>query len=422
MTKDVALMFPGSGSQYVGMARWLYERYPQVRTLFDEASQITGRDMAALCLSGTLVQLAEPTAMALAIYTTSVAHFVAWQQFLAQTGVHVNLRYMLGHSLGEYAALTCSGALSFSQALALVAMRSRLASEIAREMDASTTIIKQGNQALVAAACEVAERETRQQVGIACFNSPQQFMLSGQNSAIIAAEQYLLDHDRQVEVVPLIGGVPYHSPLLKPCGQQLRKALDRCEWRRPCCPVISNVNAQPYPDTVTPVQWLEQQLSQPVQWQRSLTYLTGHLSPIAIEIGPQSVLKNLLLENRYPAPVYAFDNRHDRAQLALVLGDNMAVKTDPEAVRRQRITLLTNALTATRHHRAADVAASAQLKELLSRFFERIQQIEQRGTSSEEDIAFLHELLEQGFQLKGSSQAEIDACHARLASDNGGQA
>ncbi|HAL6089602.1 TPA: colibactin biosynthesis acyltransferase ClbG, partial [Escherichia coli] len=132
MTKDVALMFPGSGSQYVGMARWLYERYPQVRTLFDEASQITERDMAALCLSGTLVQLAEPTAMALAIYTTSVAHFVAWQQFLAQTGVHVNLRYMLGHSLGEYAALTCSGALSFSQALALVAMRSRLASEIAR--------------------------------------------------------------------------------------------------------------------------------------------------------------------------------------------------------------------------------------------------------------------------------------------------
>ncbi len=81
MTKDVALMFPGSGSQYVGMARWLYERYPQVRTLFDEASQITERDMAALCLSGTLVQLAEPTAMALAIYTTSVAHFVAWQQF-----------------------------------------------------------------------------------------------------------------------------------------------------------------------------------------------------------------------------------------------------------------------------------------------------------------------------------------------------
>ena len=61
MTKDVALMFPGSGSQYVGMARWLYERYPQVRTLFDEASQITERDMAALCLSGTLVQLAEPT-------------------------------------------------------------------------------------------------------------------------------------------------------------------------------------------------------------------------------------------------------------------------------------------------------------------------------------------------------------------------
>ena len=219
MTKDVALMFPGSGSQYVGMARWLYERYPQVRTLFDEASQITERDMAALCLSGTLVQLAEPTAMALAIYTTSVAHFVAWQQFLAQTGVHVNLRYMLGHSLGEYAALTCSGALSFSQALALVAMRSRLASEIAREMDASTTIIKQGNQALVAAACEVAERETRQQVGIACFNSPQQFMLSGQNSAIIAAEQYLLDHDRQVEVAD------WWCSLREPTIERLRTAF-----------------------------------------------------------------------------------------------------------------------------------------------------------------------------------------------------
>ncbi|BEM88064.1 hypothetical protein SME46J_25340 [Serratia marcescens] len=422
MTQDVALLFPGSGSQYVGMARRLYERYPQVRTLFDEASQIAERDMAALCLSGTLVQLAEPTAMALAIYTTSVAHFVAWQQFLAQTGTDVNLRYMLGHSLGEYAALTCSGALSFSQALALVAMRSRLAGEIAREMDAGTTIIKQGNQALVEAACEAAERETRQQVGIACFNSAQQFMLSGQNAAIIAAEQYLLDHDRQVEVVPLIGGVPYHSPLLQPYGQQLRQALERCDWRRPCCPVIANVSAQPYPDTATPTQWLEQQLSQPVQWQRSLTYLTGQPVPIAIEIGPQSVLKNLLLENRYPAQVYAFDDRQDRARLAQELGDGTAAQTDPQAVRRQRIRLLTNALTATRHHRAADAAASAQLKALLSRFFERIQQIEQRGTSSEEDIAFLHELLEQGFQLKGSSQAEIDACQARLAADNGGLA
>ena len=144
MTKDVALMFPGSGSQYVGMARWLYERYPQVRTLFDEASQITERDMAALCLSGTLVQLAEPTAMRAGYLYHQRGPLCRVAAVLAQTGVHVNLRYMLGHSLGEYAALTCSGALSFSQALALVAMRSRLASEIAREMDASTTIIKQG--------------------------------------------------------------------------------------------------------------------------------------------------------------------------------------------------------------------------------------------------------------------------------------
>ncbi|NYY78256.1 hypothetical protein DMI69_11615 [Escherichia coli] len=113
MTKDVALMFPGSGSQYVGMARWLYERYPQVRTLFDEASQITERDMAALCLSGTLVQLAEPTAMALLSIPP------AWPTLSRGSSFGANRcpcqpRYMLGHSLGEYAALTCSGALSFS--------------------------------------------------------------------------------------------------------------------------------------------------------------------------------------------------------------------------------------------------------------------------------------------------------------------
>ncbi len=99
----------------------------------------------------------------------------------------------------------------------------------------------------------------------------------------------------------------------------------------------------------------------------------------------------------------------------------MAVKTDPEAVRRQRITLLTNALTATRHHRAADVAASAQLKELLSRFLSASSRLSSAAHPAKRTL-LLHELLEQGFQLKGSSQAEIDACHARLASDNGGQA
>ncbi|HGM7842573.1 MULTISPECIES: ACP S-malonyltransferase [Enterobacterales] len=414
MTQPLALVFPGSGSQYVGMAKRLYERYPQVRILFEEASHVAKQDMAALCLSGNIIRLSEPTVMAVAIYTTSVAHYLAFEQFLALTDTDATVEYMLGHSLGEYAALTCSGALSFSQTLELVAMRSRLASHIAQEMDAGTSIIKQGNLALVEAACDAAVRETRQQVAIACFNSPKQFMLSGHNAAIIAAEQYLLDHDPLVQVVPLIGGVPYHSALLHQYGQPLRQALDRCDWHKPRCQVIANVSAQPYPDNQIMAPWLEQQLSQPVQWQRSLAYVAAKQAPIAIEIGPQSVLKNLLLENAYPAQVYAFDDRQDRERLAQALQ-----RPVPDADRRQRVIRLTNAITATRHHCAGDAQANAQLTTLLGQFFSRVQQVEQRGAASDDDIAFLNALLEQGFLLKGSSQAERDACRATLADDNG---
>ena len=171
--QTLALVFPGSGSQYVGMAKRLYENYPQVQQLFAEANQVTGLDITTLCMTGSIVKLSEPTAMALAIFTTSVAHYLAFEQYLSENGNPATVGYMMGHSLGEYTALTCSGALSFAQALELVALRSRLASNIADQVDAGTSIIKQGNLDLVTAACEFACKETNLQVGIACSKSDQ---------------------------------------------------------------------------------------------------------------------------------------------------------------------------------------------------------------------------------------------------------
>lgn len=410
----LALVFPGSGSQYVGMAKRLYENYPQVRQLFAEANQVTGQDITALCMSGSIVKLSEPTAMALAIFTTSVAHYLVFEQFLSENGNSAVVGYMMGHSLGEYAALTCSGALSFAQALELVALRSRLASEIADQVDAGTSIIKQGNLELVTAACEFARNDTKQQVDIACYNSDQQFMLSGHNLAIISAEQYLLDNDPHVQVVPLIGGVPYHNPLLRPYGIELRKLLEKCQWQQPNCQVIANVSGQPYTNAAMMIDLLEQQLSQPVQWQHGLDYLKSQQAPLVIEIGPQSVLKNLLLENQYPAEVYAFDDRQDREKLKQVLNSQDNATNDTDSQQRWYLNQLINAITATRNHHANDDDSNAKLKTVLGQFFSHVQTIEQRGTISDQDIALLNELFEKVLVLKGSTPQEIATCRGML--------
>lgn len=410
--QTLALVFPGSGSQYVGMAKRLYENYPQVQQLFAEANQVTGLDITTLCMTGSIVKLSEPTAMALAIFTTSVAHYLAFEQYLSENGNPATVGYMMGHSLGEYTALTCSGALSFAQALELVALRSRLASNIADQVDAGTSIIKQGNLDLVTAACEFACKETNLQVGIACYNSDQQFMLSGHNEAIIVAEQYLLDNDSQVQVVPLMGGVPYHNPLLRPYGVELRQVLQTCQWQQPNCQVIANVSGQPYANANMMIDLLEQQLSQPVQWQRGLEYLKSEQAPIVIEIGPQSVLKNLLLENNYPSDVFAFDDRQDREKLKLAL--NNTHLDDKDSYQRWYINQLTNAITATRNHNANNTDSNAQLKTILGQFFSQIQALEQRETISDQDLELLNQLFEQVLVLKGSSQQEIATCRGML--------
>lgn len=411
--QSLAMVFPGSGSQYVGMAKKLYENYPQVRQLFEEANQVTGMDIKTLCLSGSIVKLSEPTAMALAIYVTSVAHYLAFEEFLSENGNNAVVRYMMGHSLGEYAALTCSGALSFSQTLELVAFRSRLASEIALQVDAGTSIIKQGNLALIKAACEYARNETNLQVDIACYNSDQQFMLSGHNMAIIVAEQYLLENNSLVEVVPLMGGVPYHNSLLRPYGHQLRDVLEKCQWNEPYCRVIANVTAKPYEDSTMFVDLLEKQLSQPVQWQHALTYLKSEQAPIVIEIGPQSVLKNLLIENKYPANIYAFDDCQDREKLKFELSSHEGEAIDLNKVNRKRLNKLINAVTATRNHNADKIDTNVQLKKVLGQFFNYIQTIE-KDTISNQQIEILKKLFEQVLVLKGSTAQEIKACRAML--------
>ncbi|OCG20186.1 transacylase [Gilliamella sp. App2-1] len=414
MMRKLALVFPGSGSQYVGMVKRLYENYPQVRQLFAQANQVTGQDITTLCMSGSIIKLSEPTIMALCIYTTSVAHYLAFKQYLSENSNSAVIGYMMGHSLGEYAALTCSGALSFVQALELVALRSQLASDIANQVDAGTSIIKQGNLDLVTAACEFARNETKQQVDIACYNSDQQFMLSGYNTAIIVAEQYLLDNDPQVQVVPLMGGVPYHHPLLRPYGIQLREVLEKCQWQQPNCQVIANVSGQPYTNAGMMIDLLEQQLSYPVQWQRGLDFLKSEQAPIAIEIGPQSVLKNLLIENNYPADVYAFDDRQDREKLKLALISHNATSNDADSHQRWYLNQLINAITATRNHNANNAFINAQLKMILGQFFNYVQVIEQHETISAQDIELLNELFEQVLVLKGSSQQDIANCRGML--------
>ena len=209
-----------------------------------------------------------------------------------------------------------------------------------------------------------------------------------------------------------MGGVPYHNPLLRPYGVELRQVLQTCQWQQPNCQVIANVSGQPYANANMMIDLLEQQLSQPVQWQRGLEYLKSEQAPIVIEIGPQSVLKNLLLENNYPSDVFAFDDRQDREKLKLALNNTHLDDTD--SYQRWYINQLTNAITATRNHNANNADSNAQLKTILGQFFSQVQAIEQRETVSDQDLELLNQLFEQVLVLKGSSQQEIATCRGML--------
>jgi [acyl-carrier-protein] S-malonyltransferase len=305
--EKIAFLFPGQGSHYVGMAKTLYDQFEIAKQTFEEANDVLGFDLANICFTGSLLELNKMPNMFPAILVSSVASF---RVYIQEIGVLP--QFCAGHSLGEYSALTCAGVISYADALKMVWLRGVLAQELADMGVGAMTILDGVNIEMVAEACKKAS-SSDETVFISCYNSPNQVSISGCPQPVQRVEDMVQEDGGQIS--PIIGGAPFHSPLMNHIAEKFQIELDGYTYGTFRYPVISNVHARPYGDPENVADLLPRQLISPVQWQKTMQYLQRFGITVAIEMGPKNVLSNLVTANTPEIEALCFGQKEDRRAL-----------------------------------------------------------------------------------------------------------
>ncbi|GAA3889054.1 ACP S-malonyltransferase [Gibbsiella dentisursi] len=293
-----AFVFPGQGSQAVGMLADLAAQYPVVEQTFSEASGALGYDLWQLVQQGPAEELNKTWQTQPALLAASVAIFRVWQQ---QGGSMPAL--MAGHSLGEYSALVCAGVLDFTAAVRLVELRGKLMQEaVPAGTGAMYAIIGLDNDA-IAKACEASAEG--QVVSPVNFNSPGQVVIAGNKEAVERAGAACKAAGAK-RALPLPVSVPSHCALMKPAADKLAVALQEVAFNAPQVAVVNNVDVRTENDPEAIRSALVRQLYSPVRWTESVEYIAAQGVTSLLEIGPGKVLTGLtkrIVDTLTAAPV-----------------------------------------------------------------------------------------------------------------------
>lgn len=283
-----AMVFPGQGSQAIGMLSDLAPQYPIVEKTFAEASEVLGYDLWDLVQNGTAEELGQTQRTQPALLAASVAIFRVWQEKYPELKPSV----MAGHSLGEYSALVCAGVLNFQDAIKLVELRGNAMQEaVPAGSGAMYAIIGLDNEAIIKA-CEQAATETGEIVSAVNFNSPGQVVIAGTKAAAEKAGE-LCKAAGAKRALPLEVSVPSHCALMKPAAEKLAEALQNIELNQPLVPVINNVDVAVETDADTIRNALVRQLYSPVRWTETVEKMAQDSITTLYEIGPNKVLTGL---------------------------------------------------------------------------------------------------------------------------------
>ncbi|MBN3082517.1 ACP S-malonyltransferase [Pectobacterium polaris] len=280
-----AMVFPGQGSQTVGMLAELAAEYPIVTETFAQASEALGYDLWQLTQQGPAEELNKTWQTQPALLTASVAIWRVWQQQGGKTPA-----LMSGHSLGEYSALVCAGVLDFQQAVRLVELRGKLMQEAVPEgTGAMYAIIGLDNDA-IAKACE--ESAQGQVVSPVNFNSPGQVVIAGNKDAVERAGAACKAAGAK-RALPLPVSVPSHCALMEPAAKKLAIALESVTFNSPVIPVVNNVDAriETTPEAIRDA--LVRQLHCPVRWTDCVEFMASQGIESLLEVGPGKVLTGL---------------------------------------------------------------------------------------------------------------------------------
>jgi len=283
---NYAIVFPGQGSQAIGMLSDLAADHPVIEETFAQASDVLGYDLWALVQEGSAEELSQTHITQPALLTTSVA---LWRIAAAKESFQPTL--VAGHSLGEYSALVCAGVIKFKDAIALVELRGQLMQQaVPQGIGAMAAVIGLDNDAIISACENAAEDEV---VSAVNFNSPGQVVIAGNKAAVARAAELCVTAGAR-KVMPLPVSVPSHCSLMKPAADELQKALEQVTFNTPEIKLINNVDVATPIDAESIKDALVRQLYMPVRWTEVIELMAQEQITELYEFGPGKVLTGLV--------------------------------------------------------------------------------------------------------------------------------
>lgn len=282
----VAFLFPGQGSQQVGMGQAMALDYRKAHDTFEEANEVLQYDLATLCFQGPEDQLQLTINTQPAILTTSIACL----RIFERAGIKAN--FVAGHSLGEYSALVAAGSISFPDAVATVHRRGLFMEEaIPAGVGAMSAVLNMEREKIVDVCSQVSKPSYI--VEPANFNCPGQIVISGHREAVAEAGEEARKNGAK-RVIPLPVSGPFHSSLMKPAADLLEEVLQEIQIHDSSIPIVSNVSARPIRGSNDILTSLVKQVSSPVLWEDTVRYLIEQEVDTFIEIGNGEILSRLV--------------------------------------------------------------------------------------------------------------------------------
>jgi [acyl-carrier-protein] S-malonyltransferase len=286
----VVWLFPGQGTQKVGMGRALWEASPAARAVFEAADEALGESFSKLMFEGPADELMQTANAQPAILTASIAALAALRE------AHPDVpspTFAAGHSLGEYSALVAAGVLDLRTAVKLVRLRGEAMQRAVPTGVGAMAAVVGGDASAVEELCAEVRAALGTEVVLspANFNAPGQIVIAGHAEAVERASQ--LAGSRRLKTIPLKVSAPFHCALMLPAAEEVAKALATVAFEGFRFPVITNVEARPVTDPARARELLVRQIAGPVRWQESMEFVAGRGIKRALEIGPGKVLAGL---------------------------------------------------------------------------------------------------------------------------------
>lgn len=290
------LLFPGQGSQFLGMAKELYERFELAKNKIEQANQILGFDISEIMFGNNFEKLLQTEITQPAIFLHSIILFELIRD-------RVSYDMVAGHSLGEFSALVACQCISFEEGLMLVRDRARAMQEACVENPGTMVAVLGLDEIIVDRIC----KGISDTVLIANYNSPGQLVISGEKRAVMQASDKLKDSGAK-RVLPLAVKGGFHSPLMNTASKKLTRTIEKINFRTPVCPIYQNVYAIPVLDINQIKSNLIKQLTAPVLWIQTIRNMVTDGTTQFIEVGPKNVLMNLnrrILKSKSTTTVHA---------------------------------------------------------------------------------------------------------------------